>query len=63
MKFAIARMFSLALALGLFVIPCFPLVAVQADVNAQLQITDLANAMSRSRESGDPILVYVYDSS
>jgi hypothetical protein len=62
MNSASSRIFSLATALSLVGLVALPLMALQPEKNSANEEYDLKTAIVKSRQTGDPILAYVYDS-
>lgn len=62
MNSALSRIFSLATALSFVGVVALPLMAIQSEKKSANEELDLKTAIVKSRQTGDPILAYVYDS-
>lgn len=62
MNSTLARIFSLAMAASLIGLMALPLMAIQPEKDSTGEAYDLVTAIDKSRQTGDPILAYVYDS-
>lgn len=62
MNSVLSRIFSLATALSFVGVVALPLMAIQPEKKSANEGLDFKTAIVKSRQTGDPILAYVYDS-